>query len=172
PQGSCQLCEPAEQAVAGVDPGLRLVKEKGGFESRLFWSDAKLVIKEMGALKAPIFVSRPGLARCLAAYGGRGELPYVQPGGEVVGLALLIVETIREITLALEVVGELQGGPGDRHFVEVDHVGFRPPPEFVVTVVFLGQDNLPGILVQIEAALLVNVIDTFPYIGFHHPYPV
>src|SRR5690606_19376227 len=103
-----------------------------------------------------------------AAQGGGCEVALLQLHVEVVH-RLVVVQAVDEIAVALEVVDGLQGAEEHRHVVVVDRVGLLQADQLAVLVVQVHREDLPAVLVEVEAARAVGVAVALAQLGVDHP---
>ena len=70
------------------------------------------------------------------------------------------------ITLSTQVVERIQSGPLGRYFVVVLDVSQADAPQLATTVVLVDGGDLPGICINVETALGVDMTLTFFQVSF------
>src|SRR5690606_32392589 len=101
--------------------------------------------------------TRPRLADACAPQRRRAEVARRVLHTEVIGAPFLVVEADAEVATGLQVHGQLERRPERGNVIVVDGMGFLDAPDLVAVVVAVHHHGLPGVLVDIEGAALVDV---------------
>src|SRR5690606_20179015 len=101
----------------------------------------------------------------------RREVPRAEPCTEIVHL-LVVVQPIDEVVAILEVVQRLERTGEHRHLVVADRMAFLKPDQLVVFIEQIHRQDLPAVLVDIEATLVVGMAETLAQARFDDPHAV
>ena len=113
------------------------------------------------------------LANTPAAQGSRREVTLVRDLiGEHAGIGLFCVQTEYMITTGLKVMIDVKNRPHTWKFIIIFRQPHRDTPEFAATVVLIQQNRVPAVLVDIEAALAIDMALTVFQCGFYHVHTV
>src|SRR5690606_38746196 len=115
------------------------------------------------------FPGSTGSANAGLAQSGRSEVAFREGHAELVSLALLVLHAQRQVATGLQVVAGFQGVPGHLVVVVVLGVGLGHAPQVATTVVVVDDRGLPGVFVDVEVTLGVDVALAGLEGGFHVP---
>lgn len=103
------------------------------------------------------------------AQGCRGELAFGGGEAELVGALFLVLHAQGQVTTGLQVVAGFQGVPRYLVVVVVLGMGFGDTPQVTAAIVLIDDCGLPGVLVDIEVTLGIDVALAGLEGGFHVP---
>src|SRR5690554_1126916 len=116
--------------------------------------------------------STRNLSRTRPAQSGRREVTRLTFNTEGVRFALLIGQAKGQIATREKIVQHFDGVPGYLLIVELHAVGFSNTPELTTAIVMIDYRCLPGIFVDVEVTLGVDVAFTFFKGRAHVPHAV
>src|SRR5690606_24567655 len=87
----------------------------------------------------------------------RSELAFRGLIAELVRLALLVLHAQSQVAAGLQVIQRFQGVPGYLAVVVVLRMGFANTPQIAATVVMIDRNGLPGVFIDVEVTLGIDV---------------